>query len=142
MFFFLFLITFVSCVSHRLTKFQPYKKGSIYKFIVPQGFLEEKRFSGCHEYSQEYYYPDSSVFYVTTFENTHNYEEIRKQNTYADRFSAFRSGDTITLEGIDGRGLYWKDRLLIGGLTIGYSKVPTDKKSDFDKSILSIRKVK
>ena len=144
-FFYILPIAFVSCVSHKqgLKKFQPIEGADKYEFIVPQGYAEEKRFAGGREYfSQEYYYPDSSVFYVTTFSNTPNYEEIRKQGTFYERFDALNEGDTITLSGVNEQGLYWKDRLLTRAVTIGYSKVPFNKISDFEKGISSIRRVK
>lgn len=142
--FFIILIASVSCVSQKQgqTIFQSVKGGDKYKFSIPKGYIDEKRFAGDNEYSQEYYYSDSSIFYITTFRNTTNYEEIRKQETYYQRFNALNEGDTITLKGINDHGLYWKDRLLKGGVTIGYSNVNSNSKSEFDKSVMSIKKLK
>ncbi len=138
------LFTFFDCnVQNELYKqFHTPKGRDKYIFEVPKKYVSENKIgSGEKYYAQDYLYSDSSLFYVTTFPNTENYEEIREQNTYYKRFSAFHTGDTITIEGIDEKGLYWKDRLLKGGITIGYSRVSIKNKSTFDKSILSIRKL-
>lgn len=143
-YYFILLIILVSCVSQNqiIKKFQPIKCGHKYKFNVPKGYTYEMRIAGDHEYEQQYYYPDSSVFYVTSSNNTSNYEEIRVQGTYHDRFDALYKGDTLLLKGIDKCGLYWKDRLLESGVTIGYSNVSSNRKNEFDKCVLSIRKLK
>lgn len=123
-------------------KFEPFKDGGPkYIFQTPLGY-QEKRYSGDHEYQQEYWYPDSIVFYVTTFRNTYNYEQIRQQGTYYDRFEALNSNDTITLKGQDEKGFSWKDKLDGNGVTIGYSNVPPDRLDEFNKAVASLKRIK
>lgn len=108
------------------------------KIGVPKNFVFEG-LQGNHELEHRYWYSDSSVIYITTFENTVNYEEIRKQDTYYKRFNAFHSKDTLTVCGVKDE-LYWKDKLLETGITIGYSRVPKNKLEEFENVILSIKK--
>ena len=140
--FIIVLIGFYMCkIQKKMTnEFLTFKGGEKYVFVTPEGYISEKRYESENKYAQDYLFSDSSLFYITTFSNTNNYEEIRRQDSYADRFSAFHSGDTITLNGVDKQGLYWKDRLIKNGVTIGYSKVSSKNKDDFDKAIFSIRK--
>ena len=46
--------------------------------------------------------------------------------------------DTLTLEGIDTNGLYWKE-VFRGKICVGYSKVNESNKSSFDKAIESFK---
>ncbi len=77
--------------------------------------------------------------YITTFENTMNYEDIREQGTYYDRFNSLHSKDSLTLKGFSQNGLFWKDKLLKNGITIGYSRVPKNRLREFNESLLSIK---
>ena len=123
-----------------LFEFKPIKGGLAYRFKAPVGYLEKKYLRGDNESQIEFWYRDSSVFFVTTFKNTYNYEEIRKQGTYYDRFKALNSGDTITLQGIDENGLRWKDKLIGKGIIIGYSRVLPDRLAEFERAVSSIKK--
>lgn len=114
--------------------------GQWYVFTPPEGYVQEIHYFNEHGYGQEYIYPDSSKFYVLTFTDTDNYENIRNQGTYNLRFWALHTNDTMTLSGKTKDKLYWKDRLLKCGITIGYTKVKLDKKKHFDQSIYSIKK--
>lgn len=136
-----FLILACGVHNKGLLEFKPVKGGVEYSFKVPDGY-QERRYSGDNEYQQEYWFKDSSVFYVTTFRNTYNYKEIREQGTYYDRFEALNSGDTITLKGKDENGLMWKDKLIGGGVTIGYSNVPPSQLEEFESAVSSIKKIK
>ena len=139
--FFVFGVLSCKIYRERVIKFKPYKSDCEYSFLVPGGY-QEKRILGDHEYQQEYWYSDSIVLYITTFRNTFNYEIMREQGVYYDRFEALNSGDTITLKGTNKTGLYWKDKLIENGITIGYSNVPSEKIGEFDKAVLSIKKIK
>lgn len=114
-----------------------------YRFEVPNAY-QESRIVGDNEYAQDYWYEDSAVFYLTTFSNTYNYDEIRAQGTYYQRFESIilkPSGDTLTLCGYDDAGLAWKDKLLIDGVTIGYSRVPAERLEAFEYALSSVRKI-
>lgn len=132
-----------SCFSRKASGliFNPYKDGPLYSFELPSGYIESN-VSGDNEYLKQYLYKDSLVFYVTSFRNTHNYKEIREQGTYYDRFNALTAKEMLTLQGVTKDGLYWKDKLLKNGITIGYSKVPKDRKLEFDQAILSVERIK
>jgi hypothetical protein len=140
---FCFVAIFLACGVHnkQILVFEPVKGGVSFTFKIPDGY-EERRYSGDNKHQQEYWFKDSSVFYLTTFRNTYNYEEIREQGTYYDRFEALNFGDTITLSGNDKKGLNWKDKLIGGGVTVGYSRVPSERLEAFENAVLSVRKKK
>ena len=52
---------------------------------------------------------------------------------------AILNHDTLCVFGVDSLGRYWKDSLLSNGITLGYSKVPKERKLEFDKVIASFR---
>jgi len=104
------------------------------KLRIPKNYVFEG-FQGDHQLEHRYWYSDSSVIYITTFENTMNYEDIRKQGTYFDRFNSLRSKDSLTLRGVNKSGLFWQDKLLENGITIGYSRVPNYRLRDFNEII-------
>lgn len=106
---------------------------------VPEGY-DAKYYMGNHEYEQNYWYSDSMVLYITTFANTINYDNIKNEGTYYDRFKALNEGDSLTLEGVDKQGRYWKDRLMENGITIGYSKIPKSKRLLFENALSTFRK--
>ncbi|HZV71384.1 MAG TPA: hypothetical protein VFG10_17635 [Saprospiraceae bacterium] len=127
----------IACSTHRRVSFRVGNSSSIYKIDIPKGFTFQG-IAGDHEFEKRYWYSDSSVIYITTFSNTINYDEIRKQGKYYEKFDAVHSKDTINLEGKDGKGLYWMDRT-IKSVTFGYSRVPADRKYQFDLAIESIK---
>ena len=142
-FYLVLIIGIASCISRKVTNliYNPDKMGPKYSFELPSGYTES-RISGDNEYSQQYLYKDSLVFYITSFKNTHNYNQIRKQGTYYERFNALAENRTLTLQGTTRDSLYWKDKLLETGITIGYSKVPKDRISEFNQAIISLQKLK
>lgn len=135
----LFAVFLLGCKGmYRNVKYQ-FNKTEEIKIRIPKNYVFEG-LQGDHELEHRYWYPDSSVIYITTFANTMNYEEIRRQNTYYNRINALNSNDTLTLKGININGLYWKDILLKSGITIGYSRIPRNRIEEFEKAILSINK--
>ena len=46
--------------------------------------------------------------------------------------------DTLELSGIDADSLYWKD-IYIDGISIGYLKVPKEKKELYDKCLRTFK---
>ena len=140
-FFMLLAVYLMGCSPVRTeVKFRKAKIDKV-KMNIPQNYVFEG-LQGSHEFEQRYWYSDSSVIYITNFENTINYKEIRQQNTYYDRFNALQSNDTLTLQGVNIDGLYWKDMLLGGGITIGYSRVPQYRVKEFEKAISSAKKLR
>lgn len=118
------------------------KKDYTYKASIKKGF-QVKEINGGNEWKQkEFIYSDNSIFYVSNEkENTsRNDENIKNDKIASDKsMKAFFSKDTITLEGIDKNGLYWKNKL-DGEVNIGYLNIPKEKKEEFDKILLSIKK--
>ena len=133
----IFFGVFSSCSNYRTISYRLGKSEVIYLMDIPKGYKFEG-LAGSHELEKRFWYPDSSVIYITTFHNTINYNDIRKQGTYYDRFYALPTIDTLTLEGVDSLGLLWKDKKL-RHVTVGYSKVPENKKDIFEKIIISAR---
>jgi len=136
---FILCVINIGCVStHKSIKLK-FSEDKRIKIKIPNNFVFEG-LEGDYEKEYRYWYSDSSVIYVTTFENTINYEVIRQQETYYDRFNAFHSKDTLTLEGRKSDGTYWKDKLLETGVTIGYSRVPQNRLKEFTDALYSIKK--
>lgn len=134
----LLFLAVTSCTSYRTISYRIGRSTIIYKLDIPKGY-EFQGLAGDHEFEKRFWYPDSSVIYITNFDNTLNYYEIRNQGTYYDRFDAIHSNDTLTLAGKDSLGMFWKDKKL-QNVTVGYSKVPPSSKEEFDKAISSVRK--
>lgn len=127
----------ISCTTTKTVSYRIGKSPIKYKLEIPKGYIFEG-IAGDHEFEKRYWYPDSSVIYITTFSNTLNYDEIRSQGTYYQRFQAIHSNDTLTLAGQDSTGMFWKDKKL-KYITVGYSNVPLSGKAVFDKAIDSAR---
>lgn len=122
---------------HTIVEYQNTNSDKI-SITIPKNYVFEG-IQGGREIEHRYWYSDSSVIYITTFENTLNYEDIREQGTYFERFESLRFMDSLTLEGTGSNGLYWKDKLLENGITVGYSRVPKSRLKDFNKVISSIK---
>lgn len=132
------VITFFifSCNSpYKMIKFRG-KNKEVLKLNIPKNYIFEGLQAG-RKLEHRYWYTDSIVLYVTTFENTLNYNQIRAEGKYYERFEALRSGDTIILSGYNSKSLYWKDKLLKNGITIGYKNVPVKKLNKFDSLVNS-----
>ena len=112
------------------------KNKEVLKLNIPKNYIFEGLQAG-RKLEHRYWYTDSIVLYVTTFENTLNYNQIRAEGKYYERFEALRSGDTIILSGYNSKSLYWKDKLLKNGITIGYKNVPVKKLNKFDSLVNS-----
>ena len=112
----------------------------IYKMKIPKGF-KLLRWTGGHEDQCEYWYQDSSVIYLTKDLgiSTINDRNIRNQdNAYAKRLHAFLANDTLSLEGLDSKGLFWKE-IKSKTICFGYANVTKEKKAVFDEALNTIR---
>ncbi|WP_299464478.1 hypothetical protein [uncultured Microscilla sp.] len=106
---------------------------------VPKGFICD-RLEGDHgESIYKYFYRDSSMVYITTFINTPNYNYIREQGTYYQKFETQNSGDTLLLQGVDSLGFCWKNKSF-GKISVGYKRVSLKNKELYDKIINSFRR--
>lgn len=141
-FFILFLYSLGGCISNNIHiidyKYKRKKNKPIFYMSIPDNY-EVNYIMAENEYVQQYSYNDSTLLYITKSDNTPNYEQIRKQGQYYDRFNAILNHDTLCLFGVDSLGRHWKDSLLSNGITLGYSKVPQERKLEFDQAIASFR---
>ena len=102
---------------------------------VPKGYTRETVL-GDSEYEQKFIYSDSSVFYVSTFNNTSNYDDIRQSNQYGRWFDAIHSEEKA-LEAFYGRNknsFFWKD-IVLGNVIVGYTQADSIKSKKFDATI-------
>jgi hypothetical protein len=86
--------------------------------------------------SNEFWYKDSSVIYITDFPNSLNYDNIQSSGYGYERFEfkmgdKAKFGDTLVLSGITKNNLYWKE-ILVKNISIGYMNVTQNKKEIFD----------
>ena len=130
-----------SCGIKKSTSFSYKDHDGDIKLPLISYLVTHKIMSSDNEYIQEYIYPYSSIFYLTSFGNTYNYDLIRDQETYYKRFQALETIDTLTLRGQNSEGLFWKDKLLETGITIGYTKLPKSKLVAFDTYVESVRRI-
>jgi len=154
----LFAILMMSCSTNKdliTIKYKPTKTYPKYILDVPKGY-ELKIFSVTLENEYQYIYEDSSMIYLTNFKNTPNYENIKELgdsiinyrfqnedltkgiNQLLGKEFAMALPDTFELSGTDNNSLYWKD-IKVGKISIGYQKVPKEKKELFDKSLKTLR---
>lgn len=110
------------------------------KAILPEGFTKKIVEAGQNtEY--HFLYADSSVIYITDEKGTPaiNYKNIDNDSIAIQKsFLASMENDTLTLQGKDKLGRYWKNKKL-KEVSIGYLNVPKSRKADFDRAISSIK---
>jgi hypothetical protein len=141
------IIIFFSCASKKdltIIKYNGYsnskKQNYSYKINIKKGFKIKEIHGGNEWIQKEYIYVDNSTFYISNEDgNTSlNYNNIRNDKFQSDKsIMAFSSNDTITLQGIDKNGKYWKNKY-DGEVNIGYLNIPKEKKEEFDKIISSV----
>ena len=118
------------------------KKNYIYKIYIKKGFTVKEIHGGNEWKQKEYKYPDSSTFYISDEDgNTSlNYDNIRDNKIQSDKsFMAFANKDTITLQGVDKKGNYWKNRF-DGEVNIGYLNITKERKEEYEKMLSSVLK--
>ena len=107
-----------------------------YKMAIPKKFeIKYVRGDGEDKMEKQFWYSDSSVTYVSDFENNLNYDNIRALSSlYAKDAKAFVFRDTLMLEGKTKTGLYWKN-IRYNNVSIGYNNVNLQQKSIYDQSL-------
>ena len=154
----LFTMLMASCgINKELAtiKFKPTEAYPKYMLDIPKGY-ELKILSVTVEKEYQYKYKDSSLIYLTNFDNTPNYENIKSLgdsianyrfqdeemtkeiNQTLGREAVKALPDTFELSGMDRNSLYWKD-IKVGKISIGYQKVPKEKKELFDKVLTTLK---
>ncbi|WP_164714154.1 hypothetical protein [Chitinophaga rhizosphaerae] len=104
---------------------------------VPNEFSLTKISTGGEGQEHRYWYPDSSLIYISdaSGNTTVNERLIRLQNgAYSRKFLS----DSIILSGIDEKGYYWRE-VKYKGLLYGYFNVSPEKKQLYDNAMLSIK---
>jgi hypothetical protein len=133
-----------SCVSLRgdIANTIVYHAGGIapfYAMDIPAGYEEDIAIS-IHDFERLFWYPDSSVIYITSGTSLINIEKMDALEGGLF-FSREALLDTLTLSGVDRAGLYWKD-VKLGLVSAGYANVSSKKKDEYDRAISSLRQVR
>lgn len=136
------LICLTSCTTMKETnkiRFVYYDGLKKHKIImnIPKGSKLIKITAGGEGEEHRYWYPDSSVLYLSSIRGSATLNELlinRQQDYYNKRFMS----DTASFTGTDEKGNYWKE-MKNGSLFYGYSNVPIDKKKIFDEAIIPRR---
>ena len=140
---------FFSCASYQslekikyITYSNNLKREIIYQVKIKNGF-KISAISGGNEWTEKSYsYPDNCIFYVSDEKgNTSlNYENIRNNQLMSDKsISASIKNDTITLQGVDSNGNYWKNKY-DKEVNMGYKNVSKERKKEFDLYLLNIKR--
>ena len=75
-------LTYVCCTPpKRLVSVKINQAGDSIILQLPRG-CNRSTVLGDHEYEQRFLYSDSSIIYITTFNNTPNHENIRESDQY------------------------------------------------------------
>ena len=149
----LYLALLCSCIgSQELTKVQ-FKHMSLsskqqvmekYTMKLPKGFeLKKYQAGGEVGESNEFWYKDSSVIYITDFDNSLNHDNIQSSDYGSKRFEfkmrdKIKFGDTLVLSGVTKQNLHWKE-ILVKDISIGYMNVTQDKKEIFNIALKTLQ---
>lgn len=110
-----------------------------FKIKIPKNYSDKKIIVGGHGREYQYWYPDSSVIYVSSDEYSIslNEENIGSQKgADAERLMAQAESTDLILEGkVD--NLYWKEVILKEEIKLGYKGVSKERKALFDKAVES-----
>ena len=110
---------------------------------VPKGGKLRK---GTYDFTGDYHaeyrivYPDSSILYIGNSNETGS--RLNMANRVSKGINALYKKhplDSLYLDGKQGNGMHWKENVL-GDFIVGYVNVPSEKKKEFDKALLSVRK--
>ncbi len=110
-----------------------------YILKIPNDFtLKIVHVEGEERYEKQFWYNDSTVFYISDLFHNINYGNIKEdEGEYAKDFKAYCLNDTITLKGKNSNGFAWLNKR-IGSVCIGYNNAPSDIKNVFDKAMQSL----
>ena len=116
--------------------FRPNSYSPRVRVVLPKGFVLRRMVAeGNVEY--QYQYPDSSVFYISTFPTPHSYNQIRQQNAFYTKQAAIQAKTELVLAGTDPSGLHWQDRSVLGA-SIGFYSVPASSVAAMQKAVTSL----
>lgn len=107
---------------------------------IPNGF-EKREFNGFHfgENGVAFKYLDGSELYISNafYDGT----TINIKNRYYSNKPRIADADTVDGFGVQENKLFWRE-LIVGKVVVGYLNVPLDKKEQYDKSLLTLRRKK
>ncbi len=110
---------------------------------VPKGGKLKK---GTYDFTGDYHveyrvtYPDSSILYIGNSNLTGS--RLNMVNRVASGINAIYKDhalDSLSFDGKQSNGRVWKENIL-GDFIVGYVSVPSEKKKEFDKALLTVRK--
>src|SRR5260221_7582170 len=112
---------------------------------VPKGGKLRK---GTYDFTGDYHveyritYPDSSILYIGNSNETGS--RLNIVNRVSVGINALYKDhplDSLYFDGMLNNGMCWKENIL-GDFILGYVNVPYDKKKEFDKALLTVRRKK
>jgi hypothetical protein len=110
---------------------------------VPKGGeLRKGTFDFTGDYHVEYRiaYPDSSILYIGNSNETGS--RLNIANRVAVGVNALYKDhalDSLNFDGEQSNGRVWKENIL-GDFIVGYVNVPSDRKNEFDKALLTVKR--
>lgn len=116
------------------------KKAKYLMDVPKKGIKDEFIVSGSHETEHRVVYQDSSIIYLTNDEagSALNYKNIEKVSSDKQQTGKLFV-DTLSLEGQNEDGQYWKE-VKLDEINVGYVNVPPDKKQLYDQALSTIRR--
>ncbi len=146
----IFIISCMGCRQYSLIKFKHIDSNNkkqqriLYYLKIPKG-CHTKIYKAGGESGLEYqfWYPDSSVVYITDMNNGLNNYNINISGYGGIKFEFYikqhnSNRDTLLIDGIDSKGFYWKE-IIINYVSYGYMNVSDKRKEEFDKLLFSVR---
>ena len=129
---------------YKYTTFVYKKYKHKYKLKIPVGYKLSTTSAGyLSVIENRFYYSDSSVVYISLIKDfaSPNYHNISLDSSLLRRrFDAFLNSDTITLNGRNNKGLYWKEIFCNDEVSIGYYNVSPVKKHIYDNILNNVSK--
>lgn len=113
-----------------------------YTFLLPIGFKINKEDFNPEFKEVVYTYNDNTKFYIT--DNIFSGSPLNGNNKMNNGIKSIirkSISDSIYMKGKQKDGRFWKENVL-NDIVIGYLNVPKEKRKEFDKAILSLKKIK
>lgn len=129
----------LSCLNQRAVLFENKVSNKSFEITLYDNYKYEG-ISVEMQSEHRFWFPDSSVVFISTFESTLNQENIRNDNKWFEWFEAVNDEDfgSIELAGTSEENLHWTN-IKHGNIIIGYSNVPNQKVIVFDKMLQSFK---
>lgn len=124
-------------------KSKTYEKPQTYTLFtakVPAGFKRVEKFYN-HSYEVFLIYKDSAIIFFSNDKWNGSYTNIQNRNEsrLQDKIIFKKSlTDTVSISG-EKNGKFWREDLL-NDVIIGYKNVPSKRKEEFDKAIITIKR--